>query len=148
GKDGITLRLPIYSGGPPPATVAERRARLRGSIAASFIAAELIGSAIEPQTLEALRIAIEDVTDAPARLVYHSDPVPAAPADITYQRDIRFGGRTWRMRMQPGERLAAPWPASTMWLGMLTSVLLALLVWSVAGTRRRALELGWRMSHR
>ena len=148
GKDGITLRLPIYSGGPPPATVAERRARLRGSIAASFIARELIGSAIEPQAREALRISIEDVTDGPGRPLYATEPGPVAAAGIAYQREIRFGGRSWRMRMQPGEPLAAPWPATTMWLGMLASVLLALLVWSVAGTRRRALELGWRMSHR
>src|SRR5690348_16468882 len=33
--DGITMRLPIFSGGAPPATVAERRERARGSIAMS-----------------------------------------------------------------------------------------------------------------
>src|SRR3546814_853720 len=63
-------------------------------------------------------------------------------------RELHFGGRTWHVSMQPRRALALDWPQSPMWPGLLASVLFALLVWSIAGTRRRALELGWRMSHR
>ena len=147
GADGITMRLPVYAGGAPPRTEAERRARLRGSIAASFIAAELIADAIADDTLEDLWIGIDDATDAAAQPLYMSGSAPVGVATL-HERELRFGGRTWRIRMQPREPLTAAWPQSILWPGLIASALLALLVWSVASTRRRALDLGWRMSHR
>src|SRR5690606_30464824 len=60
--DGITLRLPVYSSGKSPQTVAERRARVRGSIALSFRASGLIGSAVPAETLQALHVQVSDVT--------------------------------------------------------------------------------------
>jgi diguanylate cyclase (GGDEF)-like protein/PAS domain S-box-containing protein len=145
--DGITMRLPIYAGGPPPRTVAERRERMRGSIAASFEVRELIGDAIPQPTQEQLWIQVVDVTDGRANVLYGPGDPPAR-VHARYQRDLRFGGRTWQLRMQPRQPLGAAWPQSVLWPGLIASALLALLVWSVAGTRRRALDLGLRMSHR
>src|SRR5690606_4451804 len=145
--NGITLRLPAYAGGTPPRTIAERRSRMRGSIAASFVAPELVADAIPATTLEALWVEVRDVGDVGGRPLYASAPPPEG-VDARYERDLEFGGRTWRLRMQPRQPIAAAWPHSILWPGLLASVLLASLVWSVAGTRRRALDLGLRMSHR
>ena len=146
--NGIILRLPVYAGGPPPRTIAERRARMRGSIAASFVARELVAEAIPAATLESLAVVVEDITDGgDPRLLFESGGVPGG-TPLLFERDLRFGGRDWRVRMWPVEPLVAAWPGSILWPGLLASTLLALLVWSVAGTRRRALDLGWRMSHR
>ena len=152
GADGITMRLPIYSSGAPPAVIGERRARMLGSIAASFLVHRLIADAIPPDTFEQMRIVVSDITSGNERPLFDSGTGAgaAAAAGDRYMRDLSHGGRVWRMSMQPLARAAATidWRQSMLWPGLLASVLLALLVWSVATTRRRALELGWRMSHR
>lgn len=144
--DGITLRLPVYAGGAPPLTVAARRARMRGSVAASFIAGDLVADAIAPETLESLVVAVADVTDGTPHRLFASGAVPDGVQPL-FERELRFGGRAWRVSMWPVGPLVAAWPMSILLPGLLASTLLALLVWSVAGTRRRALDLGWRMSH-
>ncbi|MFC7301314.1 EAL domain-containing protein [Cognatiluteimonas weifangensis] len=152
GNDGVTMRLPIYSSGPPPATLAARRARMRGSIAASFHVHRLIADALPPAAFERLHLVVDDVTGGRTRQLYVSPgkAPPAATAQDRSVRELHYGGRSWRVTMQPLRSLAAAvdWRESMLWPGLLASVLLALLVWSVATTRRRALELGWRMSHR
>ena len=147
--DGVTLRLPVYGSGPPPLTVAERRQRMRGSIAASFRVHRLIADAVPPEDLEAMRLQVAG--DAGEGLLFDSMP-GAGPIEGpgVVQRRLAFGGRTWTMTLQPLERspLSADGSLGVLASGLLASTLLALLVWSVASTRRRALELGWRMSHR
>jgi diguanylate cyclase (GGDEF)-like protein len=150
--DGVTMRLPIYSSGAPPVALGERRARMLGSIAASFHVHRLIADAIPPVTFEQMHIVVSDITQGDERLLFdsragaHAD----APEGENYVRDLHYGGRAWRVAMRPLQPAAAAidWRQSMLWPGLLASVLLALLVWSVATTRRRALELGWRMSHR
>jgi diguanylate cyclase (GGDEF)-like protein/PAS domain S-box-containing protein len=150
-EDGVTMRLPVYSPGPPPVDVAERRARMRGSIAASFRVHRLIADAIPPGNLRQLRLRVLE-TGGGHGLLYDSHPGGGAlrPSVASLQRDLAFGGRTWRVEIQPLQPGAttAGWPVPMLWAGLLASTLLALLVWSVANTRRRALELGWRMSRR
>jgi diguanylate cyclase (GGDEF)-like protein/PAS domain S-box-containing protein len=148
--DGVTMRLPVYTPGAPPRTLAERRARMRGSIAASFLARSLIADAIPPANLERIRVVVTDES-AGGQVLYVS--AAAAGGMATQQgieHELRFGGRDWRIAMQPRQPVVAAlgWSQSLLWPGLLASTLLALLVWSVANTRRRALELGWRMSHR
>jgi diguanylate cyclase (GGDEF)-like protein/PAS domain S-box-containing protein len=154
GGDGVTMRLPVYAPGAPPRSLADRRARLRGSLAASFLVRRLIADAIPPANLERMRVVVTDV-GAGGHELYASGAVPAPVAGgigatHAIERELRFGGRTWRIAMQPVGQpgTAAGWLPSALWPGLLASALLALLVWSVASTRRRALELGWRMSHR
>jgi diguanylate cyclase (GGDEF)-like protein len=144
---GVTMRLPVYSPGLPPRTVDERRARMRGSLAASFLVNRLIGQAIPAATLARMRIVVTDATAGGRTLLYDSG---GAAQGRAIEHDIAYGGRVWRLAMQP-RPAAAPmseWAQSTLWPGLIASVLFALLAWSVASTRTRALELGWRMSHR
>lgn len=150
--DGLTVRLPVYGPGPPPRTIEQRRARFRGSIAASFRAGTLIRSGLPAEVRERMHVVVADVTDGLALPLYdsHSEPHPRMRSSYGFQRDLRFGERTWQMKLHPADHMEATlglveW---VLWPGLVASVLLALLMGSIAGTRRRALQLGWAMSRR
>jgi diguanylate cyclase (GGDEF)-like protein/PAS domain S-box-containing protein len=146
--NGLTMRLPVYSPGAPPRTLAERRARMRGSIAASFLARRLIADAIPAGNLDRIRVTVTD--ESAGGQVLYASPGGGESAGQEIERMLAFGGREWRVAMRPRQQVAGAlgWSQSLLWPGLIASTLLALLVWSVANTRRRALELGWRMSHR
>ncbi len=149
--DGVTLRLPIYTPGPPPTTVPERRTRMRGSLAVSFQISRLIESALPQGVRQTMHIQVADVTGEAALPLFDSHPSRhahgVAPTQ-EFDRRLRYGGRVWRVRIHPVEHAPPGLQLgdSMLWPGLLASLLLALLVWSVATTRRRALDLGWRMS--
>ena len=149
GLDGVTLRLPVYSKGAPPPGRAERRARTIGSLAASFRLSRLIPTAVPAEAREQLHIRVEDITDGAGLLLYDSRPQAHQddPRDRTFDRTLAYGGRAWQVRMHPLASSAQPaWPWTNFGIGVLASVLLALLAWSIATTRRQALLLGERMS--
>ena len=153
-RDGIIIRLPAYSPGFPPRTLAERRARFTGSIAASFQVRTLIGQALPREALEGMDVRVIDVTDRQPQPLFASSMrqrlalgEPHA-LDYRFSRDLRFGGRTWRMALtgHPGANSVVWQPLLTLAGGMLASVLLSSLAWSLATTRARALVLARRMS--
>ncbi len=146
--DGVTLRLPVYSTGAPPRTVEERRRRMRGSIAISLRLNRMISAALRETAKQGLHVQILDVTDGRALPVYDSRPADAkAGRGPWFERMHEYGGRRWQLRMYAAERLATVrWPWTIFAGGVLSSLLLALLVWSAATTRQRALQLGKRMS--
>ncbi len=149
--EGVTLRLPIFSRGPPPTNVQERRARIVGSLAVSFQVKALIEWALPADAREGLHIAISDVTEAAPLRLYDSHPGLAWAGGATQRRfvEVRYGSRDWRITI--AERVPPPaisaWRDTVLLPGMLVSLLLSLLAGSMASTRRRALELGWKMSH-
>jgi diguanylate cyclase (GGDEF)-like protein/PAS domain S-box-containing protein len=145
---GVTMRLPVYSPGPPPRAIGERRARMRGSLAVSFLVRRLIADSIPADTQREMRIVVTDATAGSNEVLYDSG---GEGHGRTIGHDIAFGGRVWRLAMQMHRAdapLASEWTQSMFWPGLIASVLFALLAWSVATTRGRALELGLRMSQR
>jgi len=149
--DGITLRLPIYDRGAPPVSVPERRQRMVGSLAISFRAGDLIDHSLPADARRQLHVEVGDVTDGTVLPLFDSHEGPHADVapDYRFDRELHFGGRVWQVGMHPVGRAAEagiPWPLVLP--GLMASALLALLVWSAATTRRRALELGLRMSRR
>ena len=148
--DGVILRLPVFTPGRPPATLAERRARFRGSLGVSFRISGLIAGAVPEDVRQSLHVQVSDVTDGTALPLFdsHPDAHPQAGSGNRFDRRLEYGGRVWRVLIHPAAHVPgdAPWSESILWPGLLASLLMALLVWSVATTRRRALELGWRMS--
>ncbi len=150
--DGITLRLPVFSPGDPPQTTAQRRQRMRGSIAMSFQLSNLVGNLLPQDVSRQLRLKLSDATDIGHVLpLFDSTPgAPNATNGFRFERRLVYGGRIWDVSMQSREPNAPAfdWHQSTLPAGMLASMLLALLVYSVVSTRQRALELGWRMSRR
>lgn len=145
-NDGITIRLPIFSPGARPSDLAERRAREVGSLAASFRVSRLIDDALPGESRESFAIRVFDVTGGGRTPLFgEGQDAASAPA---FARDIAFGGRTWRVEASPLP-VADPtgWvPALTFGIGVLASLLLALLAWSIAGTRARALALAGEMA--
>lgn len=154
-NDGVTIRLPIFSAGAPPRDLAERRARELGSLAASFRVSRLIGDALPEETRERFAVSVYDVTDGARDLLFEEEPgtgddarPPLDGAKDAYVRELAFGGRTWRIQADPRlDTDPATWlPALTFGIGVLSSLLLATLAWSIAGTRARALALAGDMS--
>ena len=150
-NDGVTIRLPIFSAGAPPRDLAERRSREIGTLAASFRVSRLIADALPSETQERFRIRVLDVTDGGRALLFEQATQAAVPGDEatatriqdTYVHDLAYGGRTWRIEADPlPDADPATWlPALTFGIGVLASLLLASLAWSIAGTRSRALAL-------
>jgi diguanylate cyclase (GGDEF)-like protein len=153
-SDGITIRLPVYSTGNPPVSAAERDARFIGTIGASFRVSSLIESALPPETRESMDVRIVDVSDGQRWPLFVSQRRTAAPfgvpagLDYRFSRDLRFGGRVWRMELAglPGGNAVVWLPLLTLVGGIVASVLLASLAWSIANTRARALVLARRMT--
>jgi diguanylate cyclase (GGDEF)-like protein len=109
----------------------------------------LIADAVPADVLQRLRLRV--TAAGTGALLYDSRRGLAAAGGGGVQlRTVRFGGRAWELRMEPLPAAASLDGSALglLWAGLLASTLLALLVWSVANTRRRALELGWRMSRR
>ncbi|HWU76488.1 MAG TPA: EAL domain-containing protein [Rhodanobacter sp.] len=150
--DGITFGLPVFSHGSSPRTRQERQQRMIGSIAVSFRASGLVGDTEQDDVKRELRLQISDVTD-PDHVMPLFDSAPGE-ADVAggyhFERKLDYGSRIWNVVMQPRASSASTtdWRESILPAGVLASVLLALLVYSVVGTRQRALELGWQMSRR
>ncbi|MDE2155009.1 MAG: EAL domain-containing protein [Xanthomonadaceae bacterium] len=150
--DGVVMRLPIYSHGEPPRTQDERRLRMIGSAAVSLQMSGLVASVLSVDPQANLRMQVSDVTDGRVRKLFESSPAALPPlvADRAdrFERELVFGARAWRVTLQANEPPPAflDWRAPVLTAGVLSSMLLALLVWSLFDTRRRALELGWQMS--
>lgn len=144
--EGVVLRLPVFSPGPLPRTLRERRQRMVGSLAMSFRVSELIGSALGPDLLRAFEIRVLDRVGSGSAVLYDSRSPDAAGAggDAWIVHELSFGGRRWQVDLSPLPEYWAVSPTGR-WagfgMGVLSSVLLALLILVLAGTRARALAM-------
>ena len=145
---GVILRLPVYSRGEVPGDVAERRAREIGALALSVQLDPLVRRALQGRILDHLHVVVRDV-DAPGDGRAFASGAGPLPDSTPLRRMLEFGGRRWELQMRPyAARLDGDRTLSIAIMGTLVSVLLALLLWSIAGTHRRALAMGQRMSAR
>ena len=145
---GITLRLPVYSRGPEPVTVEERREREIGALAISLQLDTLVRTGLQGRILEFMHVAIHDPDAVGDGRVFVSGPAPQhdVPALV---RQLEFGGRRWELHLRPYAAHAGfQKSVSILAIGSLISTLLSLLLWSIASTHRHALALGQRMSAR
>jgi diguanylate cyclase (GGDEF)-like protein len=158
---GIVVRLPVYSPGPAPATVAERRQRETGALAVSMRIRPMLLGALPGEALRDYRVRIHDITDAVPRLLYDSGANQVQTSGRAKQESrnthsgtgtgiVSFGERRWQIALQPLGRTYGE--AGLLWVvalsGGMASLLLAGLLWSVATTRRRAVRIGRQMSAR
>jgi diguanylate cyclase (GGDEF)-like protein/PAS domain S-box-containing protein len=145
---GVVVRLPVYAAGPVPATVAERRRRELGALGSSMRLRPLLLSALPQESLDRFHVRVYDVTGGDKRLFFDSETKGIANAR-SYGGDVVFGQRHWRIQLDPRD---LGYDTSLLWGlalgGLLASVLLASLLWSVAATRRRAVTIGRQMSAR
>lgn len=143
--DGVVVRLPVYSPGPLPATLAERRQRGIGALAMSLRLRPLLLDALQPPLLSQYHVRVVDLGNG-GRVLFDEGARPDGGS--RYEGSLDYGGRRWLVSLQPIRSAVAP----LLWVfgvgGVIASVLFALLLWSIANTRRRALALGWQMSAR
>ena len=145
---GVTLRMPVYSRGLIPESVEARRGREIGALAVSLRLDALVHDGLPAQALEQFRVRIRDLDGASTTAFFDSGTTPAANAP-TYVRMLEFGGRRWQLRLQPRPAALDTGRLRTVVIaGVAISSLLALLLWSLTNTRRRAIALGSRMSAR
>ncbi|MET0654622.1 MAG: EAL domain-containing protein, partial [Pseudoxanthomonas sp.] len=144
---GVTVRLPVYSRGPIPADVAERRRREIGALAISLRLEPLVYEALGSAALERFQVRIRD-RDAPQTDFFDSDASFLSDAAVQ-ARTLEFGGRRWHVQMRPRVSvLDTTRVRNVIVAGVIISLLLAALLWSLSTTRRRAVKLGQRMSER
>ena len=145
---GITLRLPVYSRGPTPTTSNQRRAREIGALAIGMRLQPLVETALAGPVLDGFRVRLYDA-GATTSVPFYDSGTPVAADARMQTRVLAFGGRQWRMELQP-----RPMPLDLGRLeavltgGLIISLLLSALAWSLTSTRRRALALGQQMSTR
>ncbi len=149
--DGVVLRLATYSSGAAPKLPAERHRRVSGSVALLFRAADLVSHPLPEGVLRTLHLRVSDVTEDNERTLFDSHPGRAASLPgFRVEHRLAYGGRVWKVAMQSLDRgpPGIPWHDPALLAGLLASVLLALLLFSIASMRQRAADLGNQLGRR
>jgi PAS domain S-box-containing protein len=146
---GLVMYLPVYRRGTPVATLEQRRANLVGWVGAPFRMDDLLNG-LRRERAGDISVAIHDGTEVTeSSLLYRSDPTGSAEAHhratFNAMRSISVGGRPWTLVLGSSSmlerRLESDRPSVIALIGSVASALLALLVWTLASGRGRALAL-------
>jgi diguanylate cyclase (GGDEF)-like protein/PAS domain S-box-containing protein len=154
----ITVRAAIYRRGVPVQTAAQRREAFQGSVAMVIHINELVGSLIGPQLGGQFELAIHDLglstadrPEAPSKRNLLFDSLGPSGMKLEDAQDrmdrvamLDVGGRKWQLSFSsPGRALGIEraLPAVVLLGGIVTSLLLFWLVWTLSVSRTRALAL-------
>jgi len=148
---GVLMYLPVYRTGRDVETVEGRRAALLGWIYSPFRMNDLmrgVGGIAAPH----LDVEIYDGDQATAAALLYRSPGAGrgeAPRFSTATR-MEMAGRTWTVRMASSASLEATLdhdrPQMVAATGVVLGFLVSLVVWLLAGSRRRALQLAQAMT--
>ncbi len=145
-ESGFVMMLPVYRNGQPRATPAERRDSIEGWVFARFITAQLmkdIGVSTPPTMYFTI---FDDTRGARQKVIFQSEPPPPdyRPKFVD-EIPLSMGGRHWRLDFvsKPAFEAAIPRAAATSTAagGVLLSLLLFGMVWSLSTTRERAVAI-------
>ncbi|HJV84399.1 MAG TPA: CHASE domain-containing protein [Noviherbaspirillum sp.] len=167
---GIAMRLPLYRRGKPLDTVEQRRAAYYGSVGAGFDVSMLMLGAVDRSTLNYVRVRLFDVgrhdeplasgTISPENLLFdsaapvghrHVQPSSLAGEMFVKRVTMTVGPRVWEAefsasKLQMVDSLDAYLPWIVLTSGMLSTVLLYSIYYSMMTARRRAVELAQEMT--
>lgn len=153
-QPGLVMYFPVYKVDQPLGTVEERRESLIAWIGSAFRMNDLMAGLGGQRSNDLILSIYDGKTPAEESLLYyslHGNPgqKPLAPL-FSSTTDITIAGRPWTLMMQSSpsfesrlETGKATWIA---WLGTGASIMLALLVWTLATGRGRALSLAYSMT--
>ena len=150
-ESGVLMYLPVYRSGRDVETVAQRRAALVGWIYAPFQMNDLmrgVGGIAAPH----LDIAIYDGDRMTTETLLYRTPGPERAEAPRFSSTTRMAmaGRTWTVRMASSASLEATLdhdrPQMVAATGVVLGALVSLVVWLLAGSRRRALQLAQAMT--
>ena len=145
---GLVMYLPVYRNGSPVGTPAERRASLIGWVGAPFRMRDLMaGLGGERGTDVAVSIYDGIKPSAPAllfRSVIDAAPRGSPERALVALHRIEVGGRQWTLEIGTtasfDAHIVSHRPTLVAAVGVAISALLAMLVWSLASGRGRALS--------
>jgi diguanylate cyclase (GGDEF)-like protein/PAS domain S-box-containing protein len=159
GVDNLAMRIAVYRPGYPAETLEQRRAAYIGSVGAGFRIAQLMRGVLEEHNLQHIHLAVLDVERsdgkrAEQRTALFDNGVVATDAlRRTYatRREIEMGGRHWELEFRaPESRLVSDYDLQLPWVvlvgGVLTSLLLASVLFLITSSRHRALALARRIN--
>jgi len=141
-KPALLIYLPVYRQSTPPANLVGRRQNLEGFIYASFVAEELIRETLSDALNQDFDLSVYNGI----HLMYGQDLTLVANNPKSHYRQlmtIDVAGETWDLyftnrpnfRIGSGEDL----PPLILFVGILISLLLFTIVWSLASSRNQAL---------
>lgn len=145
-ESGFLMLLPVYRKGQPRGTTAERRASIEGWVFARFITAQLMKDiGINTSTTMYLTI-LDETPGGRKRMIFRSEaPPPNYHPKFADEIYLPIGGRQWRLDFasKPAFEATIPWASATFTAagGVLVSLLLFGMVWSLSTTRERALAI-------
>jgi PAS domain S-box-containing protein len=148
---GVLMYLPVYRSGRDVETVEQRRAALVGWIYAPFQMNDLmrgVGGIAAPH----LDIEIYDGDRMTTETLLYRSPGPerAEAPRLSSTTRMAMAGRTWTVRMASSANLEATLdherPQMVAATGVVLGALVSMVVWLLAGSRRRALQLARAMT--
>jgi PAS domain S-box-containing protein len=148
-QDAVAIFVPVYLGTDWPADLAGRHAAIRGWVSAGIHVQPLIEDILRGED-QGIAFEVVDTlaNKGPQRLYATPDWPPGGQPDAMHRLEI--GGREWQLRyaIRPGfyQTEGRYQPIFLVLGGLVLSFSLAAVVWSLAGTRTRALNLAQRMN--
>jgi diguanylate cyclase (GGDEF)-like protein/PAS domain S-box-containing protein len=158
----LALRMPVYRGGMPVATVAQRRAAFVGVVSSAINVEDLVGGLLGRQLGRDFDLTVHDLGfsggDVPAaeptreNLVFDSTRtfgrsavLDGAGVVMTQLMTLDVAGRIWRLEFSapsaPAHGASGVLPQVVLAGGLVTSLLLFWVVWALLLSRERALKL-------
>lgn len=148
---GLLLYLPVYRGGEAPADADARRMLMQGWVYVPFRMRPFVASSLGNIRPDA-RFRVYDVTDGGAVLLFTNATArdeEQTPA-FRYERALRLYGREWRVQFESAPlAIAAPRLGAlqnSLVLGILVSLLMYGIAWSLAQTEARARTIARRLT--
>lgn len=166
---GLAMRLPVYRLGMPANTVQQRRAAYIGSVGAGFNIEELMRGVFDDQILREIRFALYDAgaadtqraSPAERRLLFDSEQLVSngrkseskakAEPGFAHVLSMVVGGREWQLDFQSPKQFALhgldellPWVVLVG--GIVSSILLCAVLFSLASSRSRAVAIAGDMT--
>jgi diguanylate cyclase (GGDEF)-like protein/PAS domain S-box-containing protein len=153
GQNGFLFFVPVYANERSHATIAERRAALVGFVFGVFRVNDLMAGVLG-RTARDLRFEIFDGADIANRTLLYGDESDGDPSAYrpTFEQVMAsdLGGRTWTFRFSTWPRfdeVAYDYaPVFTLIGGLVGSLLLFSITWSLTTTRTRVEALADRMT--
>ena len=152
-ESGFLMYLPLYRAGAPVATLEQRRAALLGWVYAPFRMADLMRG-VGGLAASQLDVTVYDGEDAtPDALLYQTETANDSSrhqARLRASTRMLIAGRSWTVSMASSPALEATYDGARPRLiaaaGIVLGLLVSLVVWLLAGSRRRALQLAHAMT--
>ncbi len=126
-QPGFLIYMPVYSNGVPTATVAQRRAAIKGFVFSPFRAGDLMASLFRDPHRE-VEVEIYDGARSPENLIYASNATPRVARDSVAQV-IVLAGRPWSVHFRSSEEFEQRTHSYQPELILVVGALLSLLLW-------------------